>query len=84
MGFMHQKYNGLTLKSSIDFLRIINGNPNDMQTIYTTTMRAIKGTHNPPAILTFLFSRASQIFKGQKLEIVVRLGGFHFLKSFLG
>ena len=33
MGFMHQKYNGLTLKSSIEFLRIINGNPNDMQTI---------------------------------------------------
>ena len=31
MGFMHQKY-GLTVKSSIEFLRIINANPNDMQT----------------------------------------------------
>ena len=87
MGFMHQKYNGLTLKSSIEFLRIINGNPNDMQTIYTTIMRAIKGTRNPPAILTFdlpLFIKASRIVKEQKLEVVVRLGGFHFLKSFLG
>ena len=87
MGFMHQKYNGLTLKSSIEFLRIINANPNDMQTIYTTIMRAIKGTHVSPAIITFdlpLFIKASQIVKEQKLEVVVRLGGFHFLKSFLG
>ena len=87
MGFMHQKYNGLTLKSSIEFLRIINANPNDMQTIYTTIMRAIKGTHESPAIITFdlpLFIKASQIVKEQKLEVVVRLGGFHFLKSFVG
>lgn len=87
MGFMHQKYNELTLKSSIEFLRIINANPNDMQTIYTTIMRAIKGTHESPAIITFdlpLFIKASQIVKEQKLEVVVRLGGFHFLKSFLG
>ena len=87
MGFMHQKYNGLTPKSSIEFQRIINANPNDMQTIYTTIMRAIKGTHESPAIITFdlpLFIKASQIVKEQKLEVDVRLGGFHFLKSFLG
>ena len=87
MGFMHQKYNGLTLKYSIEFLHIINANPNDKQTIYTTIMRAIKGTHESPTIITFdlpLFIKASQIVKEQKLEVVVRLGGFHFLKSFLG
>jgi hypothetical protein len=87
MGFMHQKYNRSTLKSSIEFLRIINANPNDMQTIYTTIMRAIKGTHESPAIITFdlpLFIKASQIIKEQNLGVVLRLGGFHFLKSFLG
>ena len=87
MGFMHQKYNGLTVKSSIEFLCIINANPNDMQTIYTTIMRAVQGTHKSPAIITFdlpLFIKASQIVKEQKLEVVVRLGGFHFLKSYLG
>ena len=87
MGFMHQKYNGLTVKSSIEFLRILNANPKDMQTIYTTIMRAIKGTREPPAIITFdlpLYIKASQIVKEQKLEVIVRLGGFHFLKSYLG
>lgn len=50
-------------------------------------MRAIKGTYKSPAIITFdlpLFIEASQIIKDQKLEVVVRLGGFHFLKSYLG
>ena len=87
LGFMHQKYNGLALKSSIEFLRIINANPNDMPTIYTTIIRGIKGTYKSPAIITFdlpLFIKASQIVKDQKLEVVVRLGGFHFLKSYLG
>lgn len=87
MGFMHQRYNGLTVKSSIAFLRIINGNPSDMQTIYTTIMRAIHGTSRSPAIITFdlpLYIKASQIVKEQNLEVIVRLGGFHFLKSYLG
>ena len=60
-------------------LRIINANPNDMQTVYTTIMRAIKGTYKSPAIITFdlpLFIKASQIVKEQKLAVVVRLGGF--------
>lgn len=86
MGFMHQKYNGLTVKSSIEFLRIVNANPNDMQTVYTTIIRAIRGTQRLPAIVTFdlpLFIKASQIVKEQKLEVVVRLGGFHCLKSYL-
>ena len=70
MGFMHQKYNGLAVKSSIEFLRIINANLNDMQTIYTTIMRAIKGTHESSAIVTFdlpLFIKASQIVEGSGL-----------------
>ena len=86
MRFMHQKYNGLAVKSSIEFLRIINANPSDMQTIYTTILRAITGTHESSAIVTFdlpLFIKASQIVKEQKLEVAVRLGGFLFLKSFL-
>lgn len=85
MGFMHQKHDGFAVKSSIEFLRIINGNPNDMPTIYSTIMRAIKGTHELPAIITFdlpLFVKASRIVKELKLEVVLRLGGFHFLKSF--
>ena len=50
-------------------------------------MRAVKGTYKSQAIITFdlpLFIKASQIVKYQKLEVVVRFGGFHFLKSYLG
>ncbi len=57
------------------------------QYTYTTTRRAVKGTHESPAITTLdhpLLIKASQIVKEQKLEVVVQLGGFHFLKSFLG
>lgn len=85
MSFMHKKYNGLKVKSSIEF--IINANPNDKQTIYTTIMRAIQETHKSPTIVAFdlpLFIKASQIVKEQKLEVFVRLEGFHFPKSYLG
>ena len=87
MGFMHRKFNGVSLKSSIQFPRIINANPNEMQTIYITLIRAIKGTHEVPAIVTFdlpLFIKAQQIVKEQSLDVLLRLGGFHFLKSYLG
>ena len=50
-------------------------------------MRAVKGTYKSQAIITFdlpLFIKASQIVKYQKLEVVVRFEGFHFLKSYLG
>ena len=53
MSFMHQNYNGLALKSSIEFMLIINANPNEMQTIYTTIMRAIKDANKSPTIITF-------------------------------
>ena len=46
------------------------------QTIYTTIIKAIKGTYQSPAIITFdlpLFIKASQIVKEQKLEVVVTL-----------
>ena len=33
-----------TMVKSIEFLHIINGNLNDMQTIYTTPTRTIKGS----------------------------------------
>ena len=48
-------------------------------------MRAI--IHEYPAIVKFdllLFIKTSQIVKEHKLEVVMWLGGFHFLKSFLG
>ena len=50
-------------------------------------MRAMKGTYKAPAIVTFdlpLFIKASRIVKEQKLDVVVRLDGFHFLKSYHG
>ena len=53
-----------------------------MQTTYTTLIRAIKGSNNLPAILAFM--KASQIVEEKKLEVVLRLRGFHFLKSFFG
>ena len=87
MGYMHQKFTGTALRSSIEFQRIINANPNDLQTIYTTLIRAIRCTpHGSTTIVTFdlpLAIKASQIVEEQNLKVVIRLGGFHFLKSYL-
>lgn len=58
-----------------------------MQIIYTTITEAIQGTNKSPAIIKFdlpLFIKASQNVKEQKLEVIGRLGGLHFLKSYLG
>ena len=74
MQFMCQKYNGLALKSCFEFLRIINENPIDMQTIYHS-YQSFQGKH----YITFqqlTFDQASQIVEGASC---LQLGGFHFL-----
>ena len=74
MKFMYHKYNGLALKYSIEFLYVINGNPNDMQTIYHSYQ-----SNQRKHYITFLqltFDQASQIVERASC---LRLGGFHYL-----
>ena len=54
---------------------------------YTTLMRCMKLTHNRPIIIKFdypLRIKAVEISISMKLPVVVKLGGFHLLKSYLG
>lgn len=73
-------------KSLIEFLPIIEGDPNEYSTIYTTLMECIHSGQSP-AVITFdmpIWLKATQIVLQSDLPIITRLGGFHLLKSFLG
>ena len=73
-------------KSLIEFLPIIEGDPNDYSTIYTTLMECLRRSQSP-AVITFdlpIWLKATQIVLQSELPIITRLGGFHLLKSFLG
>ena len=94
-GFEHPNWNGFMKsihqpgskeKSLIEFLPIIEGDPNDYSTIYTTLMECMRRSQSP-VIITFdlpIWLKATQIVLQSKLPIITRLGGFHLLKSFLG
>ena len=77
-------------KSRIDFLPIIDHNPNDVSCIYTTLIYVQKQAAKlrlPTPVITFdqpLWLKAMKIIKAEKLSIVCRLGGFHLLMSFVG
>ena len=93
--FEHSNWNGFmksiyephhTQKSLIEFLPIIEGDPNDYSTIYTTLIECLRRSKSP-AIVTFdlpIWMKATQIVMQSDLPIITRLGGFHLLKSFLG
>ncbi|KAE8291497.1 hypothetical protein D5F01_LYC11105 [Larimichthys crocea] len=68
----------------IDFLPVIEGDPNDHNTIFTTLMRL---SEDKVTIVTFdlpIWLKAVDIIKQANLPIIPRLGGFHLLKSYLG
>lgn len=93
--FEHANWNGFMKsihrpeckeKSLIDFLPIIEGDPNEYSTIYTTLMACLRSSQSP-AVITFdlpIWLKATQIVLQCELPIITRLGGFHLLKSFLG
>ena len=77
-------------KSDIFMLPIINMNPSDESCIYSTFSRiknqAIEMNVQAPSV-TFdqpLWLKAFEIVHSKNLDLVVRLGGFHTLMSFLG
>ena len=89
----HQKATSLTIpaksKSEVEFLPMIDMNPNDMTCVYSTMKFVIKKaqTSNCFPIITFdqpLYLKAIAIAEKEKLPIVVRMGGFHLLMSFVG
>ena len=92
-GFMQKSISGTAqfyTKSNVEFLPIINLNPNDMDCVYLTLNfvmdQAVKCNVKNPC-LTFdqpLWLKATAIIETEKLPIICRLGGFHMLMSFLG
>ena len=77
-------------KSTIEFLPIIDLNPNDLGCIYSTLIFVMNEARKQKVItpcITFdqpLYWKANEIIKTERLEIVCRLGGFHTLMSNLG
>ena len=72
--------------TEIKFLPIIEGDPNDRNTIYTTLKNCLNQSHGEVMLITFDFPiwvRAIEIIIQEDLPIVPRLGGFHLLKSYL-
>ena len=71
--------------TQIEVLPVIEGDPNDLDTIFTTLKELLRLAGF--AIVTFDFPiwlNAVNIIKQANLPIIARLGGFHVLKSYLG
>jgi len=72
--------------TQIDFLPIIEGDPNDYRNIFTTLKECMRLGGKKETIVTFdlpKWLKAVDIIKQVNLPIIPRLGGFHLLKSFL-
>lgn len=76
-----------TERSSVTFLPFINSPPNEYSTVHTALQYASKSCQKIGATLCFvtfdqpLYLKAREITSG---TVVVRLGGFHTLMSFMG
>jgi len=94
--FPHSNWNGWMKRihadgakqtTQIDFLPVIEGDPNDLNTIFTTLKQCIRLSADRVAIVTFdlpIWLKAVDIIKQANLPVIPRLGGFHLLKSYLG
>lgn len=74
-------------KSSIEFLPVINAKADSFNTVFTTIMECRKEAGCRTLVITFdypLWVKATRIVLDTGMPVVVRLGGFHLLKSFLG
>ena len=91
-GFMQQVANKRRSpeKSAISFLPIIDLNPSDETCIYSTLcfiIDQVKKLQLQTSSVTFdqpLWLKAMGIKKEENLDIIIRLGGFHVMMSFLG
>jgi len=90
-GFMQANLSGNHPgKANFSFLPIINLNPSDESCIYSTLVfieNQAKALKIPTPCVTFdqpLYIKAFEIASAKKMNIVMRLGGFHMLMSFLG
>lgn len=55
--------------------------------MYTTIVECMKSAKSEPLIITFdfpLWVKVIRIVLEMKLPVIVRLGGFHLLKNYLG
>ena len=77
-------------KSVINFLPIIDLNPTDMTCIYSTLRFVLDQSaklHIETPVLTFdqpLWLKATEIINAKCMPIVLILGGFHLMMSYLG
>jgi hypothetical protein len=90
-GFMQKTSDGShSGTAAIDMLTILDLNPTDENCIFSTlafVCDQAKALRLPDVSVTFdqpLFIKAVDIAGAAKLEVVVRLGGFHLLRSYLG
>ena len=72
--------------SSVVYQPIINSNPNNYSTVNTDLLRCIQLEKPNYAVIRFdlpIWLKAADLILSQRLPIIPRLGGFHFLKSYL-
>ncbi|KAK5923154.1 hypothetical protein CgunFtcFv8_000150 [Champsocephalus gunnari] len=94
--FPHSNWNGrmksihaddVKQRTQIHFLPIIEGDPNDLNTIFTTLKECTRLSADRVTIVTFdlpIWLKVVDIIKQTNLPIIPRLGGFHLLRSYLG
>ena len=89
-GFMQKYLNGdHSGKATVNFLPIINLNSSNEFCIYSTLLfveQQARQPNIPTPCITYdqsLFIKAFEISKAKSMNIVIRLGGFHLLMSFL-
>ena len=71
----------------IEYQPIIDGDPNDHNTVSTALLRCTEKEKPNISVITFdlrLWLKSVDIILSRNLPIIPRLGGFHLLKSFLG
>ena len=73
--------------SSIGYLLIIDTDPNSYSTTYSTMLlECLMQSQQRPLVLTFDFTiwiKAVEIVLTLQLPVILQLGGFHLLKSFI-
>jgi len=94
--FPHSNWNGWMTtihaddakqSTQIDFLPVIECDPIDLNTIFTTLKECIWLSPDRVIIVTFdlrIWLKAVNIMKQANLPVIARVGGFHLLKSYLG
>ena len=70
-----------------EYQPIIDGDPNNHNTIYIALLRCIEKEKRNISVIAFdlpLWLKSADIILSRNLPIIPQLGGFHLLKSFLG